>query len=113
MTKQGRVCLLFPVQWHFFVAPSTPGTYHDPMEGAASNGTVQRTTSDSDLLDVTQVARRLNVGKRFVYRLISEGRIKNVKVGRYVRFHPEDVQAFVDAGARPLLNPEKSRRTSR
>lgn len=47
------------------------------------------------LLDKHQVAERLNVGVRFVERLIAEKRIAYVKVGRHVRVRTSVVERFV------------------
>ncbi len=56
----------------------------------------QLTLFDPDpLLDKRQVAQRLNVGPRFVERLIAEKRIPYVKVGRHVRVHESAVSVFI------------------
>ena len=47
------------------------------------------------LLDKHQVAQRLNVGPRFVERLIAEKRIAYVKVGRHVRIRESTVDSFI------------------
>lgn len=51
----------------------------------------------SRLLTIEDVARMLNVGPRFVRRLVSERRIVFHKVGRYVRFDATDVAAWISA----------------
>jgi len=48
------------------------------------------------LLTVPQLAERLGVRDRFVYRLVDERRIPFIKVGRYLRFDPADVDAYLD-----------------
>jgi excisionase family DNA binding protein len=50
------------------------------------------------LLTVAQVAERLNTTPRHVRRLVCERRIAYRKLGRYVRFHPDDVAEYVAAG---------------
>jgi excisionase family DNA binding protein len=50
------------------------------------------------LLSVPEAADRLGTPVRFVRRLITERRIRFYKVGRYVRFDANDLDAFVDAG---------------
>ncbi len=58
----------------------------------------QLTLWDTDpLLDKHQVAERLNVGIRFVERLIAEKRIAYIKVGRHVRMRASVVDSFVAA----------------
>ncbi len=58
----------------------------------------QLTLWDPDpLLDKHQVAQRLNVGVRFVERLISEKRIAYVKVGRHVRVRTSSLEEYIRA----------------
>ena len=65
----------------------------------------QLTLFDPDpLLDKRQVAQRLNVGPRFVERLIAEKRIPYVKVGRHVRVRSSSVDGFVNQNTVRSLN---------
>lgn len=50
------------------------------------------------LLTVPEAAQVLNVGERFVRRLVAERRITVVHVGRHVRIPESAVDAFIDAG---------------
>ncbi len=70
-----------------------------------------------ELWDVDRLAAYLGVGRRFVYRLTHERRIRHVKVANQLRFRPEDVAAFLadqtvepDAGEVP---PSPARRGGR
>jgi excisionase family DNA binding protein len=51
-----------------------------------------------ELLSVPQAAERLGTPERFVRRLIAERRIRFYRVGKYVRFDSQDLDAFVGAG---------------
>jgi excisionase family DNA binding protein len=51
------------------------------------------------LLTVPQLAERLGVRPRFIYRLVDERRIPFIHVGRYLRFDPADVDEYL-AGRR-------------
>jgi excisionase family DNA binding protein len=62
------------------------------------------------LLTIDQVAAMLNVGPRFVRRLVAERRIAFHKVGHYVRFDVVDVAAWIDAGRVPTTTGERRRR---
>lgn len=62
------------------------------------------------LLTVEQVAERLNVGPRFVRRLIHERRIDVRHVGRLVRIRESAVEAFIEAGAVPAVPRPGGRR---
>lgn len=53
------------------------------------------------LLDKHQVAQRLNVGIRFVERLIAEKRIAYVKVGRHVRIRVSVLERFLAVSSIP------------
>lgn len=55
------------------------------------------------LLDINAVAERLGVSDRFVRRLVATRRIPYVKVGRLVRFHPEDIDHYTAAATRPAV----------
>ncbi len=65
----------------------------------------------ADLLTVEQAAQRLGTGVRFIRRLVAGRRIRFYHVGKYVRFHPDDIadylrQARVDA-IQPVLTYRK------
>lgn len=63
------------------------------------------------LLDVAGAAAHLGVSEAFVRRLVLEKRVRYYKVGKFVRFRPGDLEAFVDAGR---IEPAELRvRTSR
>jgi excisionase family DNA binding protein len=47
------------------------------------------------LLTLAEVAERLNTTPRHVRRLVFERRIAYRKLGRYVRFHPDDVAEYL------------------
>ena len=49
------------------------------------------------LLTMEEVAERLNTTPRHVRRLVSARRIAYRKLGRYVRFHPADVDEYIAA----------------
>jgi excisionase family DNA binding protein len=53
------------------------------------------------LLKGTDVAEILNVSRAFAYRMMAEGRIPVVKLGRSVRVRPEDLQTFVTESVPP------------
>jgi excisionase family DNA binding protein len=65
-----------------------------------------------DLLDIAQLSQHLGIRERHVRRLISERRIPYIKVGRLIRFDPDDIAAWLDEARRPD-NPrrESERRT--
>jgi len=48
------------------------------------------------LLDIGEVAVRLGATVRFVRRLVAERRIPYVKVGKFVRFDPAEVEQWID-----------------
>ena len=50
-----------------------------------------------NLLTMQEVAERLNTTPRHVRRLVSARRIAYRKLGRYVRFHPADVDEYIAA----------------
>ncbi len=61
----------------------------------------------ASLLDVPAAAQRLGVPVRFVRQLVAERRVRFVKLGRYVRFDPADLDVLVAAGVvAPVRQPE-------
>lgn len=59
--------------------------------------------ASTNLLTAPQVARRLQVSKRSVYRLAKAGELRSVRVGCAVRYAEEDVAAYIQKlrGAQP------------
>jgi excisionase family DNA binding protein len=52
----------------------------------------------SKLMTAEDLAERWGVPRDYVHRLAREGRCPVVKLGRYHRFRPEDIEAFERAG---------------
>ncbi len=48
------------------------------------------------LLNTTEAARALGLGKRTLAQLIAERKVGFIKIGRSVRFSREDLDAFVE-----------------
>jgi len=48
------------------------------------------------LLDIEAAAAALCVTPRHIQRLVSERRIPHVKVGRFVRFDPDELKSWLD-----------------
>lgn len=47
------------------------------------------------LLGILEVAERLGTSERFVRRLVAERRVPFHKVGKFVRFDPEDIDTWL------------------
>lgn len=62
------------------------------------------------LLDIEGVAEVLGVTVRHVRRLVAERRIPFLKWGHYLRFHPNDIAAWIEAAAVTQSPPERSTR---
>jgi excisionase family DNA binding protein len=48
------------------------------------------------LLDTKEAAARLGIGKRTLQERVAAREIGHVKIGRSVRFHPDDITAFIE-----------------
>ena len=48
------------------------------------------------LIDTATVAARLGVTERFVRRLVDERRIPFLKIGKFVRFDPDEIAEWID-----------------
>lgn len=64
------------------------------------------TPTASPLLAVPDAAAKLATSERWVRRAIAERRLPFVKVGRHVRFRPEDLDAYID---RQTVQPVEAR----
>jgi excisionase family DNA binding protein len=49
------------------------------------------------LLTAREVGERLSVSERYVWRLAREDKLPSIHIGKYIRFDPADVAAFVEA----------------
>jgi len=58
------------------------------------------------LLDSAQAAYRLGVTERLIRRLVAERRIPFVRVGRFVRFDPDDIDAWIEE-AKVAVTPQR------
>ena len=82
--------------------PGTSGSRDVPrlsehvIADAADRQPGGRRTIDGQLLDIDDAAAQLNVTPRFVRRLVAERRISYLKVGRFIRFYPSDVDHWIE-----------------
>lgn len=54
-----------------------------------------------NLWDIDAVADRLGVRVRYVRRLVAERRIPYLKLGRLLRFDPDEIDAWLNEARRP------------
>jgi excisionase family DNA binding protein len=60
----------------------------------AANGSVP---SPSRLLEADEVAQQLGMTTDWIYREVRAGRLPHIRLGRYVRFRRESIDAWLDA----------------
>jgi len=65
------------------------------------------TRSDAvpQLLTMDQLAERLGVTHRHVRRMVAERRVPFVRVGRFIRFDPAEISAWLDQARKAALRP--------
>lgn len=56
---------------------------------------LEANTSLAVFLDVSGLAERLGVTERFIRALVEENRIPYNKIGKFVRFHPDDINEWL------------------
>ncbi len=56
------------------------------------------------LIDVAALAERLGVTQRFVRRLTAEDRVPFLKIGKFVRFDPREIDEWVNGQRRPSVD---------
>lgn len=64
--------------------------------GRGISSDVAVSDSQMPLLDIAALAALLGVTERFVRRLVDERRIPFLKIGKFIRFEPADVAAWID-----------------
>ena len=57
------------------------------------------------MLDVGAAAAHLGVTEAFVRRLVLERRVRYFKLGKFVRFRTDDLDAFIEAGRHEPVAP--------
>ena len=66
-----------------------------------------------NLLTMDQLADRLGITRRHVRRLVTERRVPFLRVGRFIRFDPAEIIAWLDrarvTASRPLWGSWRSR----
>lgn len=74
------------------VTTSPPTTRHDAPAPLAFQ-----------LLDINQAAAVLCQGRRTLQEHVADGTLGCVRIGRSVRFHPDDLAAFVERNRRKAI----------
>ena len=59
--------------------------------------TATRPRSDNRPLDIRTAAAVLGVKVRYLRQLVTDGRIRYIKMGHLLRFRPDDLHAFLDS----------------
>jgi excisionase family DNA binding protein len=71
--------------------------------------TAKEVNNNDRLLTVEEAAERLGTGVRFIRRLISERRIRYVKLGKPVRIPESAITAYIEERTVPTLREARSR----
>jgi excisionase family DNA binding protein len=76
------------------------------------DSTPEKKITDSVVLSVEDIVQYLKVNQASVYRWLSAGYLKGIRVGpRLWRIRQEDFQAFLDAGGVPIKDKAKDEST--
>ena len=67
-------------------------------------------TPPDRLHDVDSAAEYLRCGRRLIYRLVAERRIRHTYAGRSLRFWQSDLDAYLSAGTVEALSSRPARR---
>jgi excisionase family DNA binding protein len=65
------------------------------VEKCLKNITNLETTNANELLDMDQVSDKLRLGKQSIYRLIKEGQINAVKIGKSYFITTSDLNRYI------------------
>jgi len=72
----------------------TPADHSSPTASGAPPDT-------RALIDVPALAEQLGVTQRFVRRLTAEDRVPFLKIGKFVRFDPSEIDRWIDDNRSP------------
>lgn len=62
-----------------------------------------QTPEQTSLLSYSAAAERLGIAEQTLRQWVSSGRISYYKIGRYTRFSPADLEAFLEANRHPVM----------
>jgi len=68
--------------------------------------TIEKLGSKEPLLSPHQLAERLSISRWTVYKMIGDGRIQSIKIGRLVRIPESEVLRIVEQGLRRAKGTE-------
>jgi excisionase family DNA binding protein len=54
------------------------------------------------------IAKALSISRAYAYRLVMDGTIPSIRIGRSVRVRPIDLQAFIDENIKGLHPTDRS-----
>jgi len=80
--------------------PSTGAIVDRPLTSPAAGGDTRPPRSiatNRRLLEVSQAAHRLKACDEFVRRLLREGKLAGIRLGKRWRVDPVDLEAFIEA----------------
>ena len=77
--------------------PDTQKIIRDALAQLSTSGGSLDSPRPAELLDWDNAGRYLGTSGRHVRKLWSERRIAGIRVGRLIRFRPEDLDAFIVA----------------
>jgi len=77
------------------LAPGRAREYLAECLAAIEKGRIAEPVSDDAPLTVAQAAKRFNLGKRTIYRLVETGEIEAARLGKAIRIRPEHLEAYL------------------
>jgi excisionase family DNA binding protein len=86
------------------------------MSGTTAISTTRHDAAEASshkLLDTSEAAKFLKMGKRTVQELVAARKLAFIKIGRAIRFDPADLRTFVNANRVQAVGWKKSRGATR
>ena len=68
--------------------------------------TIEKLGSKERLLSPHEFAERLSISRWTVYKMIGDGRIPSIRIGRLVRIPDSEALRIVEQGLRPAMGTE-------
>jgi len=74
-------------------------------EGEHVKTTIEKVSKEK-LLSPKELAERLSISRWTIYKMLEDGRIQSVKIGRLVRIPDSEALRIVEQGLRPAMGTE-------
>ena len=98
-TRSGTGSLIRTPEFEATRAPAMPGSYEPDTRASEGQPVIvaRQPSLDDDVLDVTEVARLMRVGRNKVYELVGRNEIPHRRLGKQIRFSRAAIMRWLNS----------------